>query len=127
MLSPAGPAPPLLKQLLSLTCRPLQVLLLALVSELLAGSPPWLPSSAPPHTVDASEIYHGTAFLVGAEYNPSWSPSSFFLLPPLPGRPAQVQRTKTRDAMGFCALILQLYYIVLWFQQFFDVVSTVST
>ena len=35
LLSPAGPGPPLLKQLLSLTCRPLQVLLLALASDLL--------------------------------------------------------------------------------------------
>ena len=40
-------------------------------------------------------------FLVGAEHEPRWSPSRFFLLLPLPGRPAQVPALKDEGCNGF--------------------------
>ena len=40
-------------------------------------------------------------FLVGAEHEPRWSPSRFFLLPPLPGRPARVPTHKDEGCNGF--------------------------
>ena len=121
-------------QTTSVSCRPLQVHLwppswsFFYSAWVAAGSPPWLPSSAPPHTVEPKSDIAQHSF---SSWEPSTSQGGHLLAssgcrPYLGGRP-KFQLTKTRDAMGFCTLILQLYYIVLLFQQFFDVVSTVST
>ena len=107
MLSPAGPGPPLLKQLLSLAiclCKytrgpPLGAssVLLESLLDLLHGCLLLL------HLTLWNPVRYTTAqlFLMGAEHEPRWSPSHFFLLPPLPGRPAQVPAHKDEGCNGF--------------------------
>ena len=133
LLSPAGPGPPLLKQLLSLTvglckysCGPLSRSFF-FVAWVTAGSPPWLPCSAPPHTVDASEIYHDPAFPRG-----SWARAkvvTFSLLHvAAPTWEACPGSSSQRWGMQWVFVHLSCHFTILFcFQQFFDAVSTVST
>ena len=77
-------------------CRPLQALLVALLLELLFCLSPCFISSMTlfllsPVTVEACQTRcHSTASPLRAEHQPRWSPSGFFLLLPLTGRPAWV-------------------------------------
>ena len=107
LLSPAGPGPPLLKQLLSLTvglCKYTRgpalgasSVLLELLLDLLHGC------LLLPRLTLWTPVRYTTAqlFLVGDEQEPRWSPSRFFLLPPLPGRPAQVPAHTDEGCNGF--------------------------
>ena len=75
---------------------PLQALLVALLLELLFCLSPCFISSMTlfllsPVTVEACQTCcHSTASPPRAEHQPRWSPSCFFLLLPLSGRPAWV-------------------------------------
>ena len=93
-----------------------------------AGSPPWLPSSAPPHTVEVSQIYHGTAFPHGSL---AWAKVVTFslLLVAAPTWEACPGSSSQKWGMQWVFLHFSCHFTILFycFEQFFDAVSTVST
>ena len=133
MLSPAGPGPPLLKQLLSLTvglCKYTRgpalgasSVLLELLLDLLHGCLllPRLTLWTPVRYTMAQLSWWELSTIQAGHIL-----SSSCCRPYLGGLP-RFQLSKMRDAMSFCTLILPLYYTILLFPTVFDAVSTVST